>query len=148
MSSFTYVEPSCIRVYGLAGYGSVNTKIRRFTGVISSVGSDITYTDSATLGGSFTINSSGIYAISYTDSFSAAADFGVSKNSNELTTSLPSITRYTDMITFATTSSASTRAFCGVTLYLEAGDIIRAHTNGQTAGAQVNDTRFTITRIK
>jgi hypothetical protein len=37
------------------GYGSTNTCIRRFTNLTNSIGSDVLYQDSASLGASFTI---------------------------------------------------------------------------------------------
>ena len=60
-------SPSVVHVDIGNGFGSTNIKIRRFTTVVTNTGSDITYADSATLGGSFTINTDGIYAITYTD---------------------------------------------------------------------------------
>lgn len=50
------------------GHGSTTgTKIRRFTNTRKSIGSGITYADSSTDGGSFTINEAGVYSISYND---------------------------------------------------------------------------------
>ena len=120
-----------VRVQSGNGYGSTNTKIRRFTNTLTSTGSDITYADSAANGASFTINATGIYAISYTDMFSAASNMGVSLNSAELTTGVHTITA-SARIAFATTSAADRASAVAVTLKLTAGDVVRAHTQGDT----------------
>ena len=51
---------SYVRLNTANGYGSTNTKIRRFTNIVNNVGTDITYADSATLGNTFTINANGV----------------------------------------------------------------------------------------
>jgi hypothetical protein len=70
-----------VRLNTVNGFGSTNTMIRRFTNTTINTGTDITYADSATLGATFTINTAGVYAISYSDSFAASADMGLSLNS-------------------------------------------------------------------
>lgn len=138
---------SFVRVGTSNGAGSTNTAIRRFTTTHASAGSDITYADSAANGASFTINTTGVYAISYTDSFSIAADFGISRNSTQLTTSISSITAI-DQLVECTTGNANFRSNCGITLPLTAGDVIRPHVGAaSTNGTSAADTRFTITRI-
>lgn len=63
------------------GTGSTNTAVRRFTTISKQIGADITYTDSSTLGAQFTINSDGVYSISYTDSNTTDSITGVMVNS-------------------------------------------------------------------
>lgn len=136
---------SMVRVSGANGYGSTNTVIRRFTTVHANVGSDITYADSATLGASFTINTPGMYAISYTDSFTTASDIGVSLNSTQLTTSISAINA-ADRIAEATAASADFRAAVAVTSSLAAGSVIRPHCSGFATNLVAN-TQLTITRV-
>src|SRR5574343_66244 len=83
--------PSMVRLNTANGYGSTNTKIRRFTNVVTNQGSDITYTDSATLGASFTINTAGVYAVSYGDQFSGTASMGLSLNTTAPTSHVGTI---------------------------------------------------------
>lgn len=52
------------RVTGINGRGSTNDNIYRYDSVAESNGTDISYTDSATDGGYWTINTTGIYSIS------------------------------------------------------------------------------------
>lgn len=135
-----------VRVQSGNGYGSTNTKIRRFTNTLTSTGSDITYADSAANGGSFTINATGVYAISYADLFSAASNMGLSLNSAELTTGAQSITA-SSRIAFATTSAADRASAVAVTLKLTVGDVIRAHTQGDTESAAPARAELRIVRI-
>lgn len=135
-----------VRAQSGNGYGSTNTKIRRFTNTLTSTGSDITYADSAANGGSFTVNATGIYAIYYTDLFSAASNMGVSLNSAELTTGVHIITA-SARIAFATTSAADRASAVAVTLKLTAGDVIRAHTQGDTESAAPARAELRIIRL-
>lgn len=129
------------------GYGSTNDKIRRFTTTVSSVGTGITYADSASAGASFTINEDGIYAIDYADSSSAAAlQIGVSLNSSQLTTAIGAITA-ADRIAYEHTSAASFFASTQAIVRLSSGDVIRPHNQVNTS--PVNDARvsFRITQM-
>lgn len=61
------------------GSGSTNTLVTRFqTAVINSGGTSMTYADSATLGGSITINESGIY--SFTARSIAGTEMSITRN--------------------------------------------------------------------
>jgi hypothetical protein len=142
---FATTTNSMVRVNTANGYGSTNTMIRRFTNVVTNQGSDITYADSATLGATFTINTNGVYAVSFNDSYGSTEHVGISKNSTQLTTQFFSIT-LADKVAAMTTAGTNLASNCGVTLYLTAGDVIRAHTTGYAfAGASAS--MFTITRV-
>lgn len=108
------------------GYGSTNTKIRRYTTTQSSVGSHITYADSATNGASFTIAAGGaglysIYVLDYNSS--ALGAHGASKNSTQLTTDIVSITAADRVLSVL----GSTGQPCSITTRLAEGDVIRPH---------------------
>jgi len=135
---------SCVRLNTANGYGSTNTKIRRFTNVVTNTGSDITYADSAANGASFTINADGVYAVMYSDNFNAYSVMGISLNSSELTTNVGAIT-LADLLSITTPSAADVRNTAFAILPLASGDIVRAHTNGAASGA--NAALFTITRV-
>ena len=136
---------SMVRLNTANGYGSTNTKIRRFTNTVTNQGSDITYADSATLGATFTVNASGVYAVSYSDNFSAAADFGLSLNGTALTTSIISIP-VAEQLILNTTSTADRAGPAPWTGYLTSGSIIRAQTDGTAAGTG-RAAEFTIVRV-
>lgn len=137
---------SMVRLNTANGYGSTNTKIRRFTNTVTNVGSDITYADSATNGASFTINTAGVYAISYNDQFSGGGYIGISVNSSQLTTSIESIT-VSDIAAVAYMANSNAPVFVGCTLRLAVNDVIRAHNSGSVTGAVPNACQFTITRV-
>lgn len=148
LQSYLTDTRSCIRVSNVNGAGSTNTAVRRFTNLISSVGTDITYTDSATLGTSFTINTTGLYSIVYSDAFPTADSLAISNNATgaELTTSAASLTA--SKLLGLVSAPANNIIPCPVVVPLTAGDVIRPHL--VTSGANPASPalcRFTITRI-
>jgi len=136
---------SMLRLDTSNGYGSTNTTIRRFTNITQNLGSDVTYVDSATLGASFTIVTSGTYSFSYADNFSSAANFGLSKNSNQLTTGINTITTEHRLIK-ASASAVNLSSQVAWTGYLNAGDVIRPHADTTTSGASTAAAQITITK--
>ena len=112
------------------GHGSTNTKIRRYTTTQSSVGSAITYADSASNGASFTINSAGIYAITTRDASSTSApQYGISLNSTQLTTNIQNITA-ANRLCFYIPYSTNCPADITVVVSLAVNDVIRPHNDG------------------
>jgi hypothetical protein len=136
---------SMVQVNTANGYGSTNTCIRRWTTTAVSQGSDITYADSATLGGSFTINTNGVYSVNYTDQFSAGSHIAITLNDSQPSTVVDSLT-FTPLQTNYT-SSASAGFGVSWTGYLAAGSVIRAHANATSSGSRTNLAAFTITRV-
>lgn len=125
------------------GHGSSNTTIRRFSTLVESVGSAITYADSATLGASFTINEDGIYSMNYSDfNTPGTSNFGVSKN-----TTSGNIAGVSDENRLALVQQVfSNLSQIGYTGFLKAGDIIRAHTDG-TPNASSSYVIFSICKV-
>jgi hypothetical protein len=125
---------SMVRLHTSNGYGSTNTKIRRFSTVLTNIGSDILYADSATLGATFTVTAPGVYAISYVDNFSTNGNnFGLSLNSTELSTDVGSIAA-ADVLLTGYIPDNGPRHNLAITVYLRAGDVVRAHTSGTASG--------------
>lgn len=119
--------PSRVILNTANGYGSTNTAIRRFTNTEVNTGGDITYADSATLGASFTINATGLYSISYSDSFTAATAYhGVTADSTQLTTSILSVTPST-VLTITGDANGNFGTCAAVVTYLTAGTVLRPH---------------------
>ncbi|MEQ1888653.1 MAG: hypothetical protein ABL951_05665 [Alphaproteobacteria bacterium] len=117
------------------GYGSTNTKIRRYTTTQSSAGTAITYADSAANGGSFTINETGVYAFTVIDYETGVtgAKIGVSVNSAQLTTNIESITAANRLALAQGTVNPQHFSASGVAR-LVAGDVIRVHNDGAATG--------------
>lgn len=128
------------------GFGSTNTKIRRFTNVTTNFGSDIIYADSATLGASFTVTTDGVYNVSYTDGYASATNFyaGITVNSTELTTNVQSLVTISTRkaISFILNGDMQCNSWEG---YLTAGSVIRPHTNG-VAGTATNLATMTVSK--
>jgi hypothetical protein len=138
---------SAIIVNTSNGFGSTATKIRRFTTTLTSVGSDITYADSATDGASFTINSGGFYAVTYQDGGEAASSLiGISINSNQLTTNIGSINAANRLANVYTYLGGGWGVVTIVTRCVT-GDVIRPHTTGTNANTGVNDNVFIIRKV-
>jgi hypothetical protein len=137
---------SMVRLNTANGYGSTNIKIRRFTNVVTNQGSDITYADSATLGATFTINTNGVYAISFTEQFNAGTYAGISLNSTELTTAIYSIA-YANRLAMSLSVNANYPVHISSCLYLSSGSVIRAHCDGTPSGTSPDYSSFTITRV-
>lgn len=118
------------------GHGSTNTRIRRFTTTLSSAGNAITYADSGTDGGSFTINDAGLYEVFYSDGHTtddSPTQMGISINSNQLTTGIQSITAANRIAFFsAYRGGVLAASSCSTIIRAAAGDVIRAHNGGDS----------------
>jgi hypothetical protein len=136
---------SMVRLAVANGYGSSLTSVRRWLNSVVQQGSDISYADSATLGGAFTINANGVYAISYTDNFTSVANMGLSLNSTNGATGVAAGADATRLADFTTggVNYAGCVSWMG---YLVTGSVIRAHTQGIASGGG-SPANFCITRI-
>ena len=85
------VGNNCVWVHTGNGFGSTNTKHRRYTTAKTNTGTAITYADSAANGATFTINEAGDYAITMCDRNATASRdvyFGIAVNSSSGTTNI------------------------------------------------------------
>lgn len=145
-----YKPYGVVRVEGGNGFGSTNTKIRRFsatviTGKFGDPVTNISYADSSTLGGSFTVSEHGMYSVMYGDgSATAGSEMGLSLNSSQLTTNIRSITA-SDRLGIAKIPRTFS-SFLSWTGELLPGDIIRAHGNGVADSTGV-DVYFEIVQL-
>lgn len=128
------------------GHGSTNTVIRRFTTTVGSAGTAITYADSAPNGGTFTINEAGMYAIFYSERTTSSGFFGVSVNSNQLTTGIPSITASHRVALSEITTASTGHDSASCVVRLAVNDVVRAHTEGNMDGS-TGLVRFTIRKV-
>ncbi len=114
------------------GYGSTNTKIRRFTNN-SVVGTSLTYADSATLGGAITAVEAGLYSIYYSDrSSSIAVNSGLSVNTTLPTTNIDGVTDGS-RVAIQTLAVTNVAGSLFAIVKLAANDVLRAH-NGNAGG--------------
>lgn len=137
---------SMVRLNTANGYGSTNTKIRRFTTTVTNQGSDITYADSATLGASFTVNTKGVYAVSYVYQPAAGNNQGgVSLNTTSPTVAVSSIPP-AEALTSSQAYAAGAATAISWTGYLPAGSVVRVHDDGAAAYNSATY-QFTICRV-
>lgn len=125
---------SQLRLNTYAGYGSTDNKIMRFTNSVENVGNMFSenhstgYSSNAK-GLEITINRSGNYAFMFQHRSSASnAYYGLSLNSNRLTTDIISITR-ADALSYDF-SAADTIKVHSINMYFKKNDVIRYHTQG------------------
>lgn len=145
------IEDITLYLEGAGGHGSTNTKIRNFSAaaVKDTTGAHMTFTADATNGADVTINTSGIFDITFVNGNSAGTTvIGISNNSAQLTTNIQTITA-TDRLAIAGQTTAGPEAtmtahFCG---FLSAGDVIRAHTDGSPDQSLVHKSNFRITKL-
>lgn len=123
----TFVQKNMIWLQTPNGYGSTASKIRRWTTIINNTGTALSLTQSAANGDSITVNEDGIYSIDYGDYGNGTLGyFGITLNSNQLTTSIASVTTST-VLTVAFVDNTSVT--CSATVFLNAGDVLRCHTD-------------------
>lgn len=135
-----------LRFMNHAGYGSVDTKIPYFTTtVVNSPGSDMTITSNdATNGLQITINTAGVYAITFNFSFDAATGiFGISLNATG-STAFPSLTQTERLVEGNATVNDSNTAVT-ISLPLSVNDVIKPHVS--SASSANSRTGFIIARV-
>lgn len=136
LDPFSYkdiISKGSYRANGHAGYGSTNTKIPYFSSItINTLDKFGTISNDSTNGWSFTANQNCTVAVSYIGSSGAATDqYGLSLNSNQLTTNVFNITQ-AHRIAYDIPASVGEVFHVTRTIELSAGDVLRPHTSGAT----------------
>lgn len=139
---------SAVRLNTANGYGSVATRIRRFSNLNDNFGSSIEYTDSPTEGARFSIKEDGEYQISYTESATSISTFGISLNSNNLAVNAGTLLNNAnnEILAAATVPTASYIQTVSWQGFLRKGDIIRPHTDA-IGISNPSNTKFSINKI-
>lgn len=128
------------------GFGSTNNKIRRFTTVVHTVGSDLTLTQSSTLGDSITAVTGGLYSVCVSDRKSTGGvDYGFSVNTSSGTTAIASLSYANGRRLICSPTSASSEGNSR-TLRLQAGDVIR-HQGDGTANDSGFNSYLIVTKV-
>jgi hypothetical protein len=129
------------------GYGATNTMIRRWTTIETDTsGSSFTYADSADDGMTVTVNTAGLYLVSYCDQFDTAANFGITVNSSDLTTSILLLTA-AKVSVMSATPLANYIQNVSVPLILSAADVVRTHADSNSSGTRTLGESFHMVRI-
>lgn len=128
-----------------AGYGTTNTRVRRYTQTRKQTGSGVyyTYTDSAANGMSVTIRVPGTYAFQVADASTAAATaLGLTVNDSVVTTDIGSTTYAQGKRTVVNTPAANLLGHAACTLRLNSGDVVRMKTNITNQPNSTSDNSF------
>lgn len=137
---------SAIRLSAGNGYGSSSTFIRRYTTTDYSFGTAISYADSASVGGAFTITKEGMYSVVRMDfRSSASSNIGISRNADSGQTTIGNLG---SSMRLAETFSVSNVQGCLTWVgYLDNGDVIRAQDNGSNSSTTSVTSTFEITYL-
>lgn len=128
------------------GYGSTNNVIRRFKNIVG-YSSGVIYVDDPVDGASFKVVVSGLYAVSFTDSFNAISNVGISLNSSNLTTGITNLSDPSVVVGISTTSAANFKATATALLDLVPTDVVRPHNDGDSGSAVDKFSSFTIMQV-
>lgn len=131
------------------GRGSTNTAVMRFTTTQVSVGTSVTYADSATNGASFTVVDAGLYQIEFAvASTTGAVNFALTVNASgsELTAANAASIAWPTRVALQQATGANLPFRISTAVYLNASDVVRAQI---TAGTAISNTvtEFRMTRI-
>lgn len=129
------------------GFGTTGLYARRFANIDAYIGSDITYTDDAANGAYFTVNTNGLYSITYTDGLPNVDNVAISLNASAST----SVYYTAAAKVLCVVSISSSGSSCSVTILLNSGDVIRAHRylgGASYPGDTEYSSRFIMTKIR
>jgi hypothetical protein len=132
------------------GHGSTNTRIRRFSNIRKQTGRNVYYTYNSatenTEGAAVTISVPGLYRVNYSDGATVGYNFGVSVNTSAISTAMGSGLSYGQGKRAFYGGLANGTGHVSVELRLNAGDVVRPHTDGNPNGTSDN-MRFQLIRI-
>lgn len=137
---------SYVIVDGSPGRGSSNDSVVRFSNIRANVGPDITYADSSTLGGSFTINSPGIYTAFGNLRHAASNSWAITVNGTALTTSVDAPLTYAQGARVLSQEAAGQAHAATATLFLSTGDVVRVQ-NAEADPVNSATTMFGIIKV-
>lgn len=137
----------------VGAFGSSNTATMRWTNVVESAGSDITFTQSSTNGDKLTINTAGTYAISVWGAVaSSTITYGIVKNpsAGQLTVGYSNTPAAGSQLGFGLMQTAGQTTNISATVYLAVNDLIYFVGDGNNIGnyaTSANTSGFIITRV-
>lgn len=114
---------------GSAGNGSTGIRCKVFSTTLISSGTNISYTSDGVNGDSWTINKSGVYAISFHGVAGSPDNFAISHNNASCSTGASSLSESNTLCYVGPNSNMGSCSFVG---WLVNGDILKAHQSGTT----------------
>lgn len=131
-----------VQVNTAASTGSVGIYAMAFSNVELNTGTDITYTPSALNGDSWTVNTAGVYAISYTGNGVVGDNFAITRNASPTATA-SSAAAANRLAAAYNVPSLISMAWTGL---LAVNDVIRAHKDNTSTGT-ADRNRFGIVKV-
>ena len=139
-------RPKSYIIYDTAsGHGSTNTTTRTWTN-LTTFGSDMTATQSATNGDLITVNTAGIYGAQYFDTFGGSANIAITINGAVGSTQAQS-QAIGALVALTSTQGTDSFGCASGTFTAVPGDIIRACTQGTATGV-TNKTKLAVYLIQ
>jgi len=138
---------SVSRVSGAGGNGSTATKVRYFSSVVTSPGSDMSYASSSVNGDSWTINVAGNYAITYCDASASNLNLAITDNQTSLTTNPYSLSPYSQVLALGTSAGGDLSQCVSWSGPLAATHVIRAASDQSSTGVAPGRAIFSIAHI-
>ena len=130
------------------GYGSTNTKRRRYSTLTENTGTAITYADSSTLGATFTINNNGVYVIQRSELYNSTnGRGGIALNPSSGTTNYSSLAAAQKLGGFSAVSAAPFGTIT-VTRRLTAGDVVAMHDDSTLFDGTTDNSWAMVMRVK
>jgi hypothetical protein len=140
-----------LRLNTYAGFGSVDTKIMRFTNKVEGFGNMFTENHTSGYNGNqegleITIVKTGKYSFEFSAKDSSSGYGGLSLDSSQLTTTI-NLINTTDVLSMDRSTGANSMWATNWSGWLVAGSVVRAHTSAIATSGEGND-HFTATYIK
>lgn len=132
-----------IRLDIASSYGS-GTTVRTFSNVTTNKGQSIQLVQSGTFGDSFVILVSGIYTVGYQDNFNQACNMAITLDGNPGASPFSQVN--TALLAATLASAADAMMSIEGTMYMTAGTVVRAQTDGAPTGAKAFS-MFKITQV-
>lgn len=135
VESYGRVQSKTVRLSNPNGHGGVNNKIRRWSTEVENTSASLWYREeSSNIAMTLTVMEPCFVQCHYQDYSSSGGRVGISRNSNQLTTSLASITNE-HWITSTVAGAAANNEFgCGFGQWALIGDVFRNHGDGSADG--------------
>jgi hypothetical protein len=140
-----------LRLNTYAGFGSVDTKIMRFTNKVEGFGNMFTENHTSGYNGNaegleITIVKTGKYSFEFSAKDSSSGYGGLSLDSSQLTTTI-NLINTTDVLSMDRSTGANSMWATNWSGWLVAGSVVRAHASAIATSGEGND-HFTATYIK
>ncbi len=148
VESWGRVQAKTVRLSNPNGHGGTNNKIRRWSTEVENTSASLFYQEeSSNVAMTLTVKEPCLVSCYYQDYSSSGGRLGISRNSNQLTTSLASITNEHWIASFVAGAVGNNEFGCAFNQWALIGDVYRAHGDGSQDGTDGRG-RMSFTKTK